>query len=159
MNLKIQTLDKKYTPVRMSDGAACFDLFARTSEYNREFGYLSVLLGVKMEIPDGYVVDLIPRSSVSKKGITMANSFGIIDPDFRGELEARFYPAMTPEFVRAIMKGEPNLETYMNGKFKEGEAAAQFRIISNLTQDVVLEEVEEMSTTNRGEKGFGSTTK
>lgn len=145
-------------PISMSSQAACLDVFARTVEYNKEFGFLSIKLGIIVEVPDGYVVDLMPRSSISKKGLIMANSPGQIDPDFRGEVEARFFPVITPALINSVLGGVDKMAGYMEGIYKVGESVAQIRLIKNETRDIDWVRVETLSETDRGEGGFGSTT-
>ncbi len=91
MNLKIKLIPGGKMPHKATDGAACYDLYAREVIEVNPF-YYRVKLGVCMDIPEGYKVMLYPRSSVTNTGFGMCNSCGIIDTDYTGELEARFRP-------------------------------------------------------------------
>lgn len=95
--------------------------------------------GVKVAIPEGYVGLLIPRSSLSKYHITMTNSVGVIDSDYRGEIMA------------SLMYRGPEDYFYI---------AAGDRIVQLVIVPIVLaqfKEVTELNTTSRGVGGFGST--
>jgi len=92
-----------------------------------------------VEIPEGYVGLLFQRSSVANKSITMTNCVGVIDSGYRGEVMGKF--RSTTDVVPAI--------------YKPGERFAQLIVVPYL--NVELEEVTELSETDRGEGGFGST--
>lgn len=95
--------------------------------------------GVKVAIPEGYVGLLIPRSSLSKQYITMTNSVGVIDSDYRGEIMA------------SLMYKGPQDYFYL---------AAGDRIVQLVIVPIILaqfKEVTELNTTSRGVGGFGST--
>jgi dUTP pyrophosphatase len=68
------------------------DLTAISIEFedNSNYGFIKYKFGLAFEIPQGYFGMLVPRSSISKTGLILANTPGIIDPGFRGEVEARF---------------------------------------------------------------------
>lgn len=155
---KIKLVEGGKSPIRATEGAGCFDVFAREIKYSKEKGYLEVFLGFKPEIPKGYVMELASRSSISDKGLFLCNGVGQIDSDFRGEVRARFYPVLVPQLIKAIMKGVNKIEDYMISIFKEGDAVAQFKIVKEENDSVEITD-EELSKTARGEGGFGSTTK
>ena len=99
-----------------------------------------VPLGFAMEIPDGYHAKVLPRSSTGlKTPVRMANSCGIIDSDYRGEV------MMIAEAVRE------------DWHITAGDRVAQMLIEKN--EPVVLVESDELSDTVRGSGGFGSTGK
>lgn len=92
-----------------------------------------------MEIPQGHVMLLFPRSSIGKKTwLRMANSVGVIDSDYRGTIHALYDNI-------ALSKQE----------VEQGQRIAQGIIVP--IPKVEFEEVEELSTTERGTGGFGST--
>lgn len=109
--------------------------------------------GVAIEIPEGYVGLLFPRSSVSNKAQFLANCVGVIDSNYRGEIKFRFKVSMS--LVNGAMElGDDEL---LNNLFyHEGDKIGQMIIMPY--PEVQFEEVEELSMTNRGEGGFGSTT-
>ena len=95
--------------------------------------------GLQMAIPVGYEAQIRPRSGLAiKKGITMLNSPGTIDADYRGEVK-----------VIAINHGQEDFE------IQHGDRIAQM-VIAPVTQ-FPIKEVETLEETERGEGGFGST--
>lgn len=95
--------------------------------------------GIKLDIPNGYYVEIVPRSSISKSGYMLANNIGIIDQSYRGNL----YVAL-----RKINKECIDL----NLPWKCCQLIVKKQIYSNL---IFVEE--EIENTKRGEGGFGST--
>lgn len=95
--------------------------------------------GLQMAIPEGFEAQIRPRSGLAiKNGITMLNTPGTIDADYRGEVK-----------VIAINLGEEEFEV------NHGDRIAQM-VIAPVTQFPVVE-VDELNETERGEGGFGST--
>lgn len=95
--------------------------------------------GFKMVLPEGYEAQIRPRSGLAyKNGITMLNSPGTIDSDYRGEIK-----------VLAINHGEEPFT------IKYGDRIAQM-VIAPVNQ-VSVEEIQEIPDTQRGTGGFGST--
>ena len=126
-------------PVKGSLDAACFDVYAHSTERDYD-GLLTYKLGFSTEIPKGWMAVVVPRSNLSKQKWILGNSLGIIDSDYRGEWMVK---------MRAIG------HTYGPAPYKVGERVAQ--IYFQKVVDVEFEEVEELSNTERGEGGFGST--
>lgn len=131
------------TPSYAHDGDAGMDLTAVsfTQEYDRS-GKLVIVYhtGIAVEIPEGYVGLLFMRSSVSKYSVSMTNAVGVIDSGYRGELMVKM--KLTTDAVPTI--------------YQPGEKIAQLVIVPYLKAE--LNEVEELTETERGEGGFGSTT-
>ena len=127
-------------------GDAGLDLTAiskdRSFKFNEIRSVVTFGTGLSIEIPEGYVGLIFPRSSVSKTYYHLANSVGVIDSSYRGEILVKMREAITAE-------GEP-LKDY-----EVGEKIAQLIIIPY--PQIELEEVDELSDTERGEGGFGST--
>ena len=111
-----------------------------------------------------YDVLICPRSSVSKYNLTLANSVGLIDADFRGEIHLRFkynwqpmdfiYVPTADGNVTAISSrivGKPNLDKI----YKKGDAIGQLKITVN--EPVKFKLVDELDITKRNDGGFGST--
>jgi len=92
MNLQLKRIrEEAKTPTYGSDGAACFDLYAAEEVVIKPGETKVVPLGYAMGIPDGWEVNLRPRSGISlKTGLRMANSPGTIDSDYRGEVGVIF---------------------------------------------------------------------
>ncbi len=95
--------------------------------------------GLQIAVPVGFEAQVRPRSGLAiKQGITMLNSPGTIDSDYRGEV-----------MVIAINHGHETV------RFNHGDRIAQL-IVAPMVQ-VAIREVKELSATGRGEGGFGST--
>lgn len=141
ITVKVKRIDGGQLPTKGSQGAAAWDLYARvTCTVKAGDAPMLVPLGFAMEIPDGYHAKVLPRSSTGlKTPVRMANSCGIIDSDYRGEV------MMIAEAVRA------------DWHIMAGDRVAQMLIEKN--EPVVLVEADELSDTMRGAGGFGSTGK
>lgn len=100
-------------------------------------------LGWATAIPEGHVGFLFPRSSNSKKDLLLSNSVGVIDSDYRGEVQARFRDVSDAEEA-GIM-------------YEKGEAVCQLIVMPY--PKVRSFWTEELDETVRGDGGFGSTTK
>ena len=142
MKLRIKRLnDSAVVPAYAKDGDACFDLTA--TSVNVEVKFIEYGTGLAVEIPKGYVGLLFPRSSVTNKDLMLKNSVGIIDSGYRGEIRFRFQNTSKSEFRREI--------------YNAGERIGQMMIMPVPT--VEIEEVDELTDTERGEGGYGSTGK
>ena len=104
--------------------------------------YTEYSTGLSIEIPEGFVGLLFPRSSVSKYDLLMCDSVGVIDSGYRGEILCRF-KRMNRSF------------NFLDIQYKVGDKICQLIIIPIPTIELV--EVEELSDSVRGEGGFGST--
>ncbi len=125
----------------MSDNAAGFDIFARLEKpIVLEPGKRAVIpAGFAIEIPRGFEGQVRPRSGLAAEhGVTMLNSPGTIDPDYRGEVK-----------VIAVNLGDENFT------IKPGDRIAQL-IISPVASPS-FEVVYELTPAKRGCGGFGST--
>jgi dUTP pyrophosphatase len=134
-------------PSYSKPGDAGLDLTAVSYKYvaNAEVPYYSYEFGLVIEIPEGYVGLIFPRSSVSNKDLMLTNCVGVIDSGYRGPLTARF---KTTHF-----KGElPKL-------YQAGERVAQLVIVPYVQAQIEEVPYEELSVTERGNGGFGSTGK
>lgn len=90
--------------------------------------------GIAVEIPEGHVGLVFPRSSISKTEATLANSVGVVDSNYRGSIKLRFYCDHCP--------------------YEIGDRVGQLIIMPY--PQIEFEEVEELSDTERGSGGFGS---
>ena len=98
-----------------------------------------VPLGVSMQLPEGYEARTAPRSSTFKRwGLLQANSVGVIDSDYRGEIRG--------VFQQTRMAG---------GEYKIGDRFCQLVLVP--IPEVTLNEVPSLSETSRGVGGYGST--
>ena len=100
--------------------------------------------GLAMEIPDGMVGLVFPRSSIRNTNLQLSNSVGVIDAGYRGELQATFN-IINPHVVEGF------------GIYMPGDRVAQIVIVPHPIVQFV--EVDELSESKRGEGGFGSTGK
>jgi len=128
------------TPFRATSGASGWDIrSAEQAEITLSPGeHRKFSSGLRMQIPFGYEGQIRSRSGLSERGIIVSNSPGTIDSDYRGEV-----------FVLLSNTGSsPHT-------IRRGDRIAQL-IFSTVLQ-AVFEEVEDLSNTSRGERGFGST--
>jgi dUTP pyrophosphatase len=128
-------------PTYAKEGDAGMDLVA-TSVISETYTQITYGLGIALEIPNGFVGLVFPRSSIRKTRLQLSNSVGVIDSGYRGELQATFNKITT------------TLENQKND-YKVGDRVAQIMIIPHPSID--FQEVEYLSNTQRGEGGFGST--
>lgn len=77
-----------YTPKYATEGSACFDLKCLEKERIFPGEQVKIDLGIKVEVPKGYYMEIVPRSSITKSNLMLANSVGIIDSDYRGQVFA-----------------------------------------------------------------------
>lgn len=102
-----------------------------------------------------YDVLAFPRSSVSKYNLTLANSIGLIDADYRGEVLLRFKYIWQPEDYKIstdnLIEGTVNLTKVYN----KGDKICQLKVTKVENVEFIL--VNELDSTNRGDGGFGST--
>jgi dUTP pyrophosphatase len=96
--------------------------------------------GIAVEIPEGMVGLIFPRSSIRNYSLAMSNSVGVIDSGYRGELQITFNILPTEDGVKY---------------YRIGERVAQLIILP--APFIKFVEVENLSETSRGEGGFGST--
>ena len=147
LKVKIKKLNENAViPTYSKDGDAGMDLVA-TSEYYDDDGNIVYGTGLSFEIPKGYVGLLFPRSSINKKQQFLTNCVGVIDSGYRGEIMAKFKPVMGSY--------ETILELFESNEYEIGDRVVQLLIIPY--PQIELEEVEELSDTERGYGGFGST--
>lgn len=142
VNIKKLT-DTAKTPTRGSEHAAGYDLYADTknqvmiSPHETE----KIGTGLAIEIPDGYFGAIFARSGLAaKEGLRPANCVGVCDSDYRGE------------YIIAVHNDSDQPRV-----IDPGERIAQLVVMPYLA--VTFEEVTELTDTNRGEGGFGSTGK
>ena len=136
-------------PTYAKDGDAGMDLTAVTKSYDRD-GNIVYGTGLAFEIPKGYVGLVFPRSSISNLDITMSNCVGVIDSGYRGEVTAKFKPAM-------LFNREQCPIILNNRIYNVGERIAQLVIIPY--PQITFIEADELSETERGAGGYGSSGK
>lgn len=148
ISVKFRKLDPEaVTPQYANYGDAGLDLVAISNKTYDNF--IEYGTGIAVEIPDGYVGLLFPRSSITKtpKGVSLKNSVGVIDSSYRGEILVRFnwpYPIIT------LPKEFENMP-------KIGDKIAQLIILPYPKINMKLTDT--LSETKRGSGGFGSSDK
>ena len=156
MKVKFKKLnDDAVLPSYAKSGDAGLDLTA-TSGPNPVFSdgtdcwyYVEYKTGLASEIPEGFVGLLFPRSSISKSSFILANSVGVIDSSFRGEICLRFkVDAGVLGQANSVVDGSP-------AQYNKGDRIGQLIIVPYPT--IEPEFAEELSDTTRGTGGFGST--
>jgi dUTP pyrophosphatase len=140
-------------PSYAKDGDAGMDVIA-TSIISDTPTQITYGLGIALEIPNGFVGLVFPRSSIRKTGLQLSNSVGVIDSGYRGELQATFNKLFGGEAMYDEMKVK---EIQPNDFYKVGDRIAQIMIIPH--PPIEFDVVDELSDTERGEGGFGSTGK
>lgn len=156
MKVKFKKLNESAVlPSYAKAGDAGLDLTAVDSgtvvvseDRNNLWYYVEYKTGLSVEIPDGYVGLLFPRSSISKSSLALANAVGVVDSGYRGEICLRF--KMDREVIEEAKKldGEP-------ATYNKGDKIAQLMIVPYPT--IEPEFTQELSETERGTGGFGHT--
>lgn len=141
MKIKVVNKSKHPLPHYATTQSAGMDLRANLDEpiTLKPLGRRLVKTGIFMELPEGYEAQVRPRSGLAfKKGITVLNTPGTIDADYRGEVGVILVNLSNEDFV-----------------VENGERVAQIVIAKH--EQPSWEEVEELIETERGASGFGST--
>lgn len=138
--LKVKKLHKNaQLPKFGTDGAAGMDFYLPRPETFIPHETRLVPLGVAVEVPKGHMLIVAPRSSTGiKTPLRMTNSIGVIDSDYRGEINAVFENTSNEAYIA-----------------HEGDRLVQGILIE--VPKVLIQEVEELTETKRGVGGFGST--
>ena len=127
-------------PTRGSKDAAGLDLYCPFHIKVPADSQKKIPLGIAVEIPKGHMGLLVPRSSMSKTPLRCANSVGIVDADYRGEISIVYENVSCSDYT-----------------IFRGDRIAQLIIVPVLM--VGVEEVNSLSETERGTGGYGSTGK
>ena len=151
MKVKIKKLSENAViPFKKHDDDFCYDLVATSCEEIAPNVY-KYGTGFAFEIVDdddcklnhdvcNFALTIRPRSSICKTGMVLSNSLGTIDYSYRGEVSAVFYHVM------------PNMPRY-----NVGDRIAQLHL--DIAYKIEFEEADELSSTERGADGYGSTGK
>lgn len=152
-------------PKYAKQGDACFDLFSAEHprlvfddgldvlaiseddfnyqlSQNRNLLYIEYDTGIATEIPFGWKALAYARSSISKKALSLANSVGVVDSGYRGTWRARFRPTKNSE------------DLLWSDIYHKGDRVIQAELVPAYT--VIFQEVKNLSESERGEGGFGS---
>lgn len=140
--LKMKPLNPDFQPPKQAtEGSAGFDVYMPEGGTIPAGGQIKVGLGFATAIPKGYVGLIVPRSGVgTRETLELANSLGVIDSDFRGELTATL----------RTKSGQPF-------SWEPGARLLQFLVVPVARMMLAL--VDDLDETVRGEGGHGSTGK
>jgi dUTP pyrophosphatase len=143
IKVKVTKEEATKLPLYMTDGAAGMDVYAEIKEdlVIKPLERVLIPTGLKVEIPYGFEIQVRPRSGLAiKHGITLLNTPGTIDSDFRGEIKVIMINISNEEF-----------------KIKPRERIGQ--LVLNKVYKCVWEETGELEESDRGQGGFGHTGK
>ena len=141
MNINVVNKSENPLPKYARQGDAGMDICAAEDDFLAPFNWKAVSTGLFVEIPEGYEIQIRSRSGLAfKYGVSVLNSPGTIDSGYRGE-------------IKVILKNSD----HHRYDIKKGERIAQM-VVSEFTKSS-LTEVAELSDTERGEGGLGSTGK
>jgi dUTP pyrophosphatase len=137
LNVKIKKLvPEAKVPAYAKAGDAAMDVYAVSK--NETDRFVEYGTGVAFEIPEGHVMLIFPRSSVTNTHLLMANSVGVLDAGYRGELKLRF-------------------RKHGSDDYQIGDRIGQIMVLP--FPQINFEETDELSATERGAGGFGSSGK
>lgn len=173
LKVKIKKLHADAVVPNYAHSTDCgMDLTAISKTFDKH-GNVVYGFGLAFEIPKGYAGFIFPRSSNHKSGLLLTNSVGILDSCYRGEVTAKFAsrtklsrPAKFWEKLKLLFGSNPegrNMAVTINEVWDEdinyniGDRVAQMVILPY--PKVTFEEVSELSETERGDGGYGSTGK
>lgn len=140
MKIKIKRFDKSLPlPVHKTIGSAAVDLCSRIDIEIKPKEIAYIPMNVAIEIPEGYFIMLVGRSSTHKMGLTSINGVGIMDQDYCGDNDEYHFAAYN--------------FTAQTVKIEKGTRLCQIVLIKYEKFDI--EEVAKMGNPSRG--GFGST--
>jgi dUTP pyrophosphatase len=137
---------------------AGFQLIATSVAVNDKLQTIIYGTGICVETKQGYIGDIRPRSSIYKKALSLCNGIGTIEDTYRGELILifRYLPHVGKTHNVAAAYIDLHELQAANLVYNVGDNIGQLIVLKNET-DVIFEIVDELSTTVRGENGFGST--
>lgn len=143
MEIKFQLLEDGKLPTKATPGSAGWDIYAAESAFLPPNSTRAVSAGFKVALPSDVEMQIRSRSGLSLKGVTVANSPGTVDSDYRGE-------------VKVILHYEGNGDCFEDGfAINKGDRIAQavFCWLPRVTTTMV----DSLDETDRGSGGFGST--
>ena len=135
--------DNAVIPTYAKDGDAGMDLTATSKSYD-DHGNVCYGTSLAFEIPKGFVGLLFPRSSNTKKDLILGNSVGVLDSGYRGEVVFKF---------RELLPSERDIE-FGAREYEVGDRIGQIIIMPH--PQIMFNVVDELSSSDRGIGGFGS---
>ncbi len=138
MNIKIKKLVKEAVIPKYAQPGDCgMDLTAISKVWDEDNSIVTYDTGIAVEIPEGYVGLIFPRSSICKTSLMLSNCVGVIDSGYRGSIMLKF---------RYLEEGDV---------YDIGDRVGQLVILP--FPQIEFEEVENLSETERGTGSYGST--
>lgn len=166
MEVKIKRLtDSAVLPTKAHATDAGYDLYADSVKFD-DNGNTVYGTGIAVEIPNGYVGLVFPRSSVCRTEMMLKNCVGVIDSGYRGEITAKFEPthkiinplrAWWDVFVKNNECADLDVCSIHTDEYLLGERIAQLIIMPY--PEITFKEVTELSDSDRGTGGYGSSGK
>ncbi len=152
MKLKVKLINSDAkVPSKGHPSDAGYDLtVVDDGALSKDGNYIEYKTGLVVQPEPGFHTEIFPRGSVSKTSLMLANSIGLVDQNYTGELILRF------KIIRPTtgLDSSPS-EPFVIKTFKKGEKAAQ--LVIRKTEQSEIEVVDEVSQTDRGDGRFGST--
>ena len=143
--MKIKVLDGGKLPIYKREGDSAMDCFSRTNaewEYEDGIKVAYIYLGIKVHVPHGYGILLMSRSGHGwDDNITLANSVGLIDSNYRGELKAKLIKQSIS------LDNPPDIQI--------GDRVCQMALVE--MPRIYWKQVDSLEDTGRGSNGLGST--
>ena len=157
MELKVKLMDEAPLPCHAKPGDAGMDLTSRETVTLAPGETQTVGTGVAVEIPEGYVGLVFPRSGLGSKGVNLSNCVGVIDSGYRGEIKAPLHNNRRAVKLLDIDLGSFGRLYASDGNMtvERGDRVAQLVVVPFATCECV--EVDELSDSDRSDDGFGST--
>lgn len=154
-------------PLKKTEGAEGYDIKAISNPkivgdapfkegIYKSIDYIEYQTGIYLEPDSKHYTTILPRSSISGKSwLMLANSEGLIDTDYRGQLLVRFrYLYQPSDFY--VFGSQTYITVNQSKIFKNGDDIAQI-VFHKRVLPITLEEAETMTETERGDGAFGST--
>lgn len=163
MEVKIKRLSKDaIIPKKASNSAAGFDLYAINEEVIEGGETKIIHTGIAIEIPEGYFGAIYARSGLAtREGLRPANCVGVIDSDYRGEIMIALHNDTSPAVKETIFNGDAIEDVFIavnNDSSRHIETCERVaQLVIQKFEDVKFIECDDLTDTERGEGGFGST--
>ena len=139
MEAKFKLKDPSFRPVKQTEGSSGYDVVSEISYVIKPGETALIPLGFSVEVPRGYEVQVRNRSGQARKGIIVANGIGTIDSDYRGTVGMLLFNSTSEPY-----------------EISKGDRVGQI-VFAKLPEVTIIEIAEELSQTERGSGGFGST--
>lgn len=169
IDVKIKKLvPEAIIPTYAKAGDAGMDVYAVAKNVTDD--YIEYDTGLAFEVPEGYVMYIFPRSSNSKMDLLLANSVGVLDSGYRGPLKLRYKRNYRieniPDEDTDFKSTTTSIVNYNSANEYQWNACKWYEIGDRVGQIMILPypqinfiEVDQLSDTERGSGGFGSTGK